>query len=75
MDAKHSNHFPAWAIILDVVGTLIVAIGVYAQFTGEVIRTPDPADAHAVSIVLIVAGVLMMAPLVITVVKRSISSN
>ena len=74
MSRKQHQQFPAWAIILDVIGTVVVAVGVYAQFTGEIIRTPDPADAHAVSIGLIAAGVLMMAPLVVTVLKNSISS-
>ena len=67
--------FPMWAIVLDVIGTLIVALGVYAQVGGEVIRTPDPADAHALSIVMIVAGVAMMAPLIVSVIKKGMSTH
>jgi len=58
-----SSRLPAWALLLDVIGTALLAAGLYFLI-GE--RTP-----RAIAIVLLVAGPLMMLPMVVVLVSRA----
>lgn len=55
---------PAWAIVLDVIGTLLLAAGIYALVGGDDLLFSDFLDIRPFAIPLIVAGVLLMLPLV-----------
>ena len=65
---------PLWALALDVVGTLFVAAGLYGLFAGDTL--PAYRDTlESLAVPLIVLGVLLMAPLVITAIRQVKSSG
>ena len=55
--------FPAWLLVLDVVGTLLLALGLYGQFG-------DDNPFRQAALALIVTGALLMLPLVVFVITR-----
>ncbi len=75
MEDRQKTGLPLWAIILDVLGTLVLVLGIYAQIAGDDFLASASIDSNALSIVLILAGVLLMLPLVIAVIKRAASSR
>jgi hypothetical protein len=75
MEDKQKTGLPLWAILLDVLGTLVLVLGIYAQIAGDDFLAPASIDSNALSIVLIIAGVLLMLPLVIAVIKRAAASR
>lgn len=75
MDNSHRPGLPIWAIILDVIGTLIFALGVFGLIAGGERIFPEFIDNQAFSIVLIFAGVLLMVPLIIVVIRRATSQR
>jgi hypothetical protein len=66
---------PVWAIILDLIGTLVLVVGILAQFGGEGALFPESPETRALAYVLILAGVLLMAPLVVILIRRAIAAN
>jgi len=62
--------FPLWVIFLDVVGTLLVAGGLFGLFTEDNSTFAGVVDLKLLAVPLIILGVLLMAPLVIYAVKR-----
>ena len=54
--------FPVWALLLDIVGTLLLAIGIYGVVSAQL--------ARSLAVALIIIGVFMMMPLVIVLVQR-----
>ena len=75
MDNNRKSGLPVCAIILDVIGTMVLALGIFTQFGGDDLIFPEFLDAKALGVVLIFAGVLMMFPLIIVLVRRAISQN
>lgn len=63
-DGNRKIDLPAWAIVLDVFGTLLLAVGIYALVGGDELLFADFLDIRPLAIPLIVAGVLLMLPLV-----------
>ena len=61
--------FPLWTIALDIVGTLLVAGGIYGLVADADPLFGGALDLKLLAIPFIVLGVLLMAPLVICVVK------
>ncbi len=55
--------FPPWLLILDVIGTLIFALGLFGHFGGDNLFTPF-------AIPLIIIGALLMLPLLVFLVTR-----
>lgn len=75
MDSGHKPGLPIWAVILDVIGTLILVLGVLGLIGSDRPIFPEFLDKQAFSIVLIFAGVLLMVPLIIVVVRRATSQR
>ncbi len=75
MRDSRTIRLPAWMIILDLFGTLFLALGIYAQFGGEELLFSDFLDIRPFAIILILIGLLLMMPLVLNLIKRSISPN
>ncbi|NIV18069.1 MAG: DUF1418 family protein [Woeseiaceae bacterium] len=75
MEDRQKTGLPIWAIFLDVLGTLVLVLGIYAQIAGDDFLASASIDSHALSIVLIIAGILLMLPLVIAVIKRAAASR
>jgi len=71
-EGSQKRAFPIWALILDVFGTLLVALGIYSVVTG---RLPFVADLELgyLGMALIIAGVPLMMPPIIVLVQRSLS--
>ena len=70
-----SIKWPAWVLILDVVGTLLLALGLYGLFGGDELLFSETVDLKALSVPLIIFGVLLMAPLVLTTISQARSSR
>ena len=58
-----------WVILLDVVGTLFVAAGIFGLVTDAGSMFGGALDLQLLAVPLIVLGALLMAPLVIYAVK------
>lgn len=61
---------PAWAVILDVVGTVLLGAGLYGLFTEGEAPFAETVDLRANATALIVIGVFLMIPLLVAVVRR-----
>lgn len=70
-EQKRKFHLPAWAVILDVFGTLFLALGIIAQVGGDALLLPGFPDIRPYAIVLIFAGVLLMLPLVMIIIGQA----
>jgi hypothetical protein len=62
-------------IILDLIGTLFLALGIYAQFGGEELLFSEFLDIRPFAIILMLIGLLLMMPLVMNLMKQSISAK
>ena len=56
--------FPPWLLILDVIGTVILGLGLFGQFGGENFFSPF-------AIPMIIVGALLMLPLMVFLVTRA----
>ena len=63
---SQSLKFPPWMLILDIVGTVILGLGLFGQFGGDNLFTPF-------AIALIIIGALLMLPLLVFLVTRATS--
>jgi hypothetical protein len=70
-----SIKWPFWVLILDVVGTLLLALGLYGLFGGDELLFSQTVNLRALSIPLIIFGVLLIAPLVLTTISQVRSSR
>lgn len=67
MNERPSLPWPLWMIALDVVGTLLVAFGLFVVF-GAV----GSGDFKGLAIAAIIVGVMLMLPFLITLVRTAI---
>ena len=65
----NKSRFPLWVILLDVVGTLFVAGGIYGLVADADSMFGGALDLQLLAVPLILLGALLMAPLVIFAVK------
>ena len=65
-DMTQPPKFPPWLLILDISGTLLLCLGLFGQFGGD-----NVFSLYAIP--LIVVGALMMLPLLIFLVARSMN--
>lgn len=75
MQDRRKFQLPAWTIILDLFGTLILALGIYAQFGGDELLFSEFLDLRQYAIIMILVGILLMMPLVMHLIKQSIAVN
>lgn len=71
MQNRRQNRLPVWPIILDIFGTLLLALGIYLQFGGEALLFAEFLDIRQLAIPIILAGLLLMLPLIFILVRRS----
>lgn len=64
---------PAWTIMLDIVGTILLAGGLFGMFAGDNVQFVQALKLKALAIPMIILGVLLMAPLVVFAVKAASS--
>ena len=58
--------FPPWLLVLDVIGTIMLGLGLFGQFGGD-----NPLSPFAIPLIII--GALLMLPLLIFLVTRATS--
>lgn len=75
MTQKPGLPWPIWVLMLDVVGTLLFALGLYGQFGGDDLLFSQSLDLNALSVPLIILGALLMAPLVLMTISHVRSSR
>jgi len=69
--------WPAWVLVLDVIGTLLVGLGIYSQVTSGPLPFAGFLDLRALAVPIILLGALMVAPLVFMTISqlRSTGNN
>lgn len=70
MNEPKQFKLPAWVILLDVLGALLLAAGLIVLTGGAGLLDADPDSLKAPAIALIVIGALLMLPLIVVVVAR-----
>lgn len=75
MEDRNNPRLPIWAIILDVIGALLLALGILALISVDTLALPEFLDASAFGVVLIFAGLLLTLPLIIILVRRATSQR
>jgi hydrogenase-4 membrane subunit HyfE len=65
---------PVWALILDVLGTLLIAAGIYGIVSGE-LPFAEGLEAGWIAVALILAGAVLMMPLVVVLVQRAAAAR
>ncbi len=70
MTDKPALRWPAWVLILDFVGTVLVALGIYAQVVDGPLILSDFVDLRAWAVPIIILGALLVAPLVFMTVSQ-----
>ena len=62
--------WPAWVLILDFVGMLLVGVGIYAQVVDGELIFAEFMDLRALAVPMIIIGALMTAPLVLMTIAQ-----
>lgn len=75
MESNQKFRLPLWAIVLDILGTVMLVLGILALFGGDGALFPETPEIRALAFVLIFAGVLLMLPLIIIIIRRATSQN
>lgn len=63
-------HWPAWVLILDLIGSAMVGIGIYAQVADGPLLFSEFIDLRSLAVPIIVFGALLVAPLVFMTVSQ-----
>ncbi len=71
-ESSRKRGFPVWALILDVLGTLLLAIGIYSIVTGG-LPFAGNLELGYVGVALIIVGALLMLPFIVVIVQRSVA--
>ena len=70
MTEQKKIHWPAWVLILDIVGTVLVGLGIYAQVAQGELLFSEFVDLDALAVPMIIIGALMVAPLVFSTISQ-----
>ena len=62
--------WPAWVLILDLVGTILVGLGIYAQVASGPLILSEFIDLRAWAVPIIIFGAILVAPLVFSTVSQ-----
>ena len=73
MSEQQTASIPLWALLLDVIGTLILAAGLVGMFVDAPFLTSLPFNLNNMAVVLIILGVLLMVPLIVVLVQRAVA--
>ena len=71
-ESSQKRVFPVWALVLDVLGMLLLALGIYSVVAGGLPFAED-LELGYVGIALIIVGALLTMPLVLILVQRSVT--
>jgi hypothetical protein len=63
-------HWPAWVLILDLIGTAMVGLGIYAQVADGTLLFSEYIDLRALAVPIIVLGALLVTPLVFSTISQ-----
>ena len=66
-----NSGIPLWALILDGLGTALVAVGLFLEFAGADALSAIPDGLAAMRYGVIALGVVLMGPLLVTLVRRA----
>jgi len=70
MTEHRKLHWPAWVLILDVIGSAMVGLGIYAQVASGPLLFSQFIDLRALAVPIIILGALLVAPLVFMTVSQ-----
>ena len=70
MTDKPALKWPAWVLILDLIGTVMVGLGIYAQVASGPLIFSDSVDLRALAVPMILVGALLVTPLVVMTVRQ-----
>ena len=73
MNENRTASIPLWALLLDVIGTLVLAAGLVGMFVDAPLLTSLPFNLSEMAVVLIIFGVLLMVPLIVVLVRRAVA--
>ena len=68
-------HWPAWVLILDLIGTAMVGLGIYAQVADGTLLFSGFVDLRALAVPMIIFGALLVTPLVFMTISQLRSSQ
>jgi len=71
MNDERIGSLPPLVLILDVIGTVLVAAGLFARFGGSDSRVWQFLGSDGMSAFLIAAGVACMVPLLLVIANRA----
>ena len=63
-------HWPAWVLILDLIGSAMVGLGIYAQVADDPLLFSQFIDLRALAVPIIILGALLVTPLVFMTVSQ-----
>lgn len=66
--SRNQPRIAVWAVVLDVLGTVALAAGLYGQFASGELLFADFVDLRANAVALIVVGVLLVVPAMLAMV-------
>ena len=62
--------WPAWVLILDLIGTVLVGLGIYAQVASGPLILSDVIDLRALAVPIIIIGAVLVMPLVFMTISQ-----
>ena len=62
--------WPAWVLVLDLLGSFLIGIGVFALVADDPLPLADSINLRSLAVPLIIIGALLFAPLILMTVAR-----
>ena len=62
--------WPAWVLILDLIGSALVALGLYGQVGSDSLLFAEFVDLRALAVPIIIVGALLVVPLLYSTVSQ-----
>jgi len=67
--------WPLWMLALDVIGSLILVLGLLGLFGGVAPESMDSRVVQTASISFVITGLLLMLPFLVTVIRQVLGAN
>ena len=68
---SRKRRLPFGVVILDLLGTLLLATGIYGMLGGDDLLFAKYVDLQEIAVALVIVGALMMTPLIFVMVRRA----
>ena len=75
MTSKPQLRWSAWVLILDLIGSALVALGIYGQVGSDPLLFAEFIDLRALAVPIIIVGALLVVPLLYSTVSQIRSSR